>query len=128
LPGRVGDSPIVGAGMFCDNEVGSAGATGRGEAVIQSCGAFQIVQHMANGIEPTEACLKTLKWIADHTKQGYLLDDKGRPNFGVTMYALRKDGAYGSATMIREKRPNAGKFAVHDAKGARLIDCPVLFE
>jgi N4-(beta-N-acetylglucosaminyl)-L-asparaginase len=128
LPGRVGDSPIVGAGMFCDNEIGSAGATGRGEAVIQSCGSFQIVRHMAEGVEPSEACMRVLKWIADHTKQSYLFDDKGRPNFGVTMYALRKDGAYGSATMIREKRPNAGKFAVHDEKGARLIDCPVLFE
>jgi N4-(beta-N-acetylglucosaminyl)-L-asparaginase len=86
LPGRVGDSPIVGAGMFCDNTVGSAGATGRGEAVIQSCGSFQIVQHMARGLAPTEACLKALQWIADHTRQKYLLDDKGRPNFEVTFY------------------------------------------
>src|SRR6185369_6904551 len=91
LPGRVGDSPIIGAGMFCDNAIGSAGATGRGEAVIQACGSFQVVQHLANGVAPAEACLKVLQWIADHTRQKYLLDDKGRPNFDVTMYALRKD-------------------------------------
>ena len=129
LPGRVGDSPIIGAGMFCDNNVGSAGATGRGEAVIHSCGAFQVVQHMANGVEPTEACLKVLKWIADHTKQKYLLNDKGEPNFGVTFYALRKDGAYGSATMRREKdRRNSERFAVHDGTEAGLEDCAFLFE
>ena len=122
LAGRVGDSPIVGAGMFCDNNVGSAGATGRGEAVIQSCGSFQIVQHMANGLSPTEACLKTLQWIADHTKQKYLLYDKGRPNFDVVMYALRKDGAYGSACF----RPGR-KFAIHDGKEARLEDCAALY-
>ncbi len=122
LPGRVGDSPIVGAGMFCDNAVGSAGATGRGEAVIQSCGAFQIVQHMANGLAPTEACLKVLQWIADHTRQTYLLDDKGRPNFEVVLYALRKDGAYGSACF----RPGR-KFAIHDGKNARLEDCAALY-
>jgi N4-(beta-N-acetylglucosaminyl)-L-asparaginase len=129
LPGRAGDSPIIGAGNFVDNAVGSAGATGRGEAVIQACGSFQVVQHMANSIEPTEACLKILKWIADHTKQKHLLNDKGEPNFGVTFYALRKDGAYGSATMRREKdRTNSTKFAIHDGTEARLIECATLFD
>lgn len=123
IAGRVGDSPIIGAGMFCDNAIGSAGATGRGEAVIQACGSFQVVQHMANGLAPTEACLKVLQWIADHTKQKYLLDDKGRPNFDVTMYALRKDGAYGSATL----RNTGAKFAVHDGAAARLEACATLF-
>ncbi|MCI0629821.1 MAG: isoaspartyl peptidase/L-asparaginase, partial [Phycisphaerales bacterium] len=128
LAGRVGDSPIIGAGMFCDNEVGSAGATGRGEAVIQSCGAFQVVQHMGNGVEPTEACLRVLQWIADHTKQSFLLDEEGRPNFGVTFYALRKDGAYGSATMrVQKDRPNSERFAVHDGMQARLENCTALF-
>ena len=122
LAGRVGDSPIIGAGMFCDNGVGSAGATGRGEAVIQSCGAFQIVQHMAAGLTPTEACLKTLQWIADHTRQKYLLDDKGRPNFEVVMYALRKDGAYGSACF----RPGR-KYAIHDGTEAREEKCAALY-
>lgn len=123
LPGRVGDSPIVGAGMFCDNQVGAAGATGRGEAVIQSCGAFQIVRHMAEGLHPTEACLKVLRWIADHTKQKYLLDERGRPNFEVVLYAVRKDGVYGSAC-FNENR----KFAVADSHGARLEQCERLYQ
>jgi N4-(beta-N-acetylglucosaminyl)-L-asparaginase len=123
LPGRVGDSPIVGAGMFVDNAVGAAGATGRGESVIQSCGAFQVVRHMADGVEPTDACLLVLKWIADHTRGWTLLDDHGRPNFDVTLYALRKDGAYGSATMRQGER-----FTAHDGAASRLIDCPYLFE
>jgi N4-(beta-N-acetylglucosaminyl)-L-asparaginase len=123
IPGRVGDSPIIGAGMFVDNEVGAAGATGRGESVIQSCGAFQIVQHMAAGDEPTAACLKVLRWIARHTKRSMLLNERGEPNFGCTLYALRKDGLYGSATM--RGRP---KFAVHDADGSRKETCAALFE
>ena len=111
IPGRVGDSPIIGAGMFVQNEVGSAGATGRGESLIQSCGSFQIVQHMANGDHPTEACLKVLKWIADHTKRHDLLN------------ALRKDGLYGSATMR-----GGASFAVHDGTEARKERCAVLYE
>ena len=99
IPGRVGDSPIIGAGMFVDNEIGAAGATGRGEAVIQNCGAFSVVQEMSRGLSPTEACLAVMKKIADNTKQRRLLDDKKRPNYSVTLYAVRKDGAYGSACM-----------------------------
>ncbi len=122
LPGRVGDSPIVGAGMFLDNDVGAAGATGRGEAVIQSAGSFQVVRHMAEGLGPTEACLKALKWIADHTRRHDLLNDRGEPNFNVVFYALRKDGACGSACLHKER-----SFTVADAEGARTERCAYLF-
>ena len=122
IPGRVGDSPIIGAGNFCDNDVGAGGATGRGEAVIQSCGGFQVVQHMANGDDPVEACLKVLKWIADHTRRHDLLNDQGQPNFNVVMYALRKDGVFGSACM-RGRR----NFAVCDSAGARHEPCATLY-
>ncbi len=122
LPGRVGDSPIVGAGMFADNAVGSAGATGRGESVIQSAGAFQVVAHMGEGLDPTEACLKVLKWIADHTKRHDLLNARGEPNFNVIMYALRKDGAYGSAAMRKGR-----SFVVHDGTRAGTEPCGYLF-
>ena len=123
IPGRVGDSPLVGAGMYTDNAVGSAGATGRGEAVIQSCGAYLAVEVMRTGRDPTDACLDVLKRIAQNTKQKRLLDDHGRPNFNVTMYALRKDGVYGSASLW-----SGGRFAVGDASGPRLEDCAYLFE
>jgi N4-(beta-N-acetylglucosaminyl)-L-asparaginase len=123
LPGRVGDSPIVGAGMFVDNDIGTGGSTGRGEAVIQSCGAFQVVRNMADGDDPTTACMRVIKWIAAHTKLPDLLNEKGEPNFQVTMYALRKDGAYGAAC-IRE----GGTFTVHDSAGGRTEQCAYLFE
>lgn len=123
IPGRVGDSPIIGAGNFTDNLVGSAGATGRGESVIKSCGAFQVVQHMSNGDDPTEACLKALRWIANHTRRGRLRNERGEPNFQVTFYALRKDGAYGSACM-RGRRT----FAIHDGTEGRIERCTPLYE
>ena len=122
IAGRVGDSPIVGAGMFVDNEVGSAGSTGRGEAVIQSAGSFAVVRAMADGLEPTAACFRVLKWIADHTKRRDLLNDKAEPNFQVVMYALRKDGAWGSASLRK-----GGSFAVHDGTQVRKQECPYLF-
>ncbi len=100
VPGRVGDSPILGAGMYVDNEVGSAGATGRGEAAMQSCASFQIVRNMEAGLEPTEACLETLRWIARRTRRPELLAAPGRPRFGLTLYALRKDGVTGCASML----------------------------
>lgn len=125
LPGRLGDSPIVGAGMYCDNAVGSAGATGRGESVIQVCGAFAAVRHMEAGLTPTEACLAVLKKIADCTKEKRLLDGRGRPAFDVTMYAVRKDGAYGSA-VLHEGRNR--RFVVHDGAEGRLAPCAFLFE
>lgn len=124
IPGRVGDSPIIGAGMYVDNEIGSAGATGRGEAVIQSCGSYAIVQAMGSGMEPTEACLHVLRTIVRNSKrQKRLMRDSERPNFNVVLYALRKDGAYGSAAMF----PGA-KFAVADDGGARLESCAALFD
>lgn len=124
IPGRVGDSPIIGAGMYVDNEVGSAGATGRGEAVIQSCGSFAIVDAMGMGMDPTEACLHVLRKIVSNSRrQKRLMRDAEQPNFNVVMYALRRDGAYGSAAMF----PGA-RFAVADGKGARLEQCAALFE
>lgn len=123
IAGRIGDSPIIGAGNFVDNLVGAAGATGRGESVIKSCGAFQIVNHMANGVEPTEACLKTLKWIADHTRRNRLRNERGEPNFQVTFYALRKDGAYGSACMRKGRQ-----YVIHDGEEAKTLECAFLYE
>lgn len=122
LPGRVGDSPIIGAGMYVDNDVGTGGATGRGEAVIQSCGAFAIVQAMARGLSPSEACLDVLRQIARRTKRRDLLDEHGRPNFQVMVYALRKDGAYGAAAMHPGET-----FTVHDGEAARKLEAMALF-
>jgi N4-(beta-N-acetylglucosaminyl)-L-asparaginase len=99
IAGRVGDTPIVGAGLYTDNAVGSAGATGRGEATMQACAAHSVVLHMDRGDTPEEACVRVLKSIAERTREKRLLDERGRPVFNVTLYALRKDGMTGSASM-----------------------------
>ena len=123
IPGRVGDSPIIGAGCYTDNSVGSAGATGRGEAVIQVCGAHAVVVRMEAGDTPAEACLNVLKKIVEKTRVDRLRTEDGRPNFDVKLYALRKDGAFGGASIYK-----GGAYAVADAKGARTEKCAYLYE
>lgn len=123
IPGRVGDSPIVGAGMYLDNDIGSAGATGRGEAAIQNCAAFSVVNQMERGLGPTDACLEVLRRVAHNTREQRLLNEQGNPNFGLTLYALRKDGAYGCATML-----NGAPYTVHTLEGPQRHRAPALFE
>ncbi|MEM1185641.1 MAG: isoaspartyl peptidase/L-asparaginase [Planctomycetota bacterium] len=124
IHGRVGDSPIIGAGLYCDNDIGSAGGTGRGESAIQSCASFSVVQHMGSGMNPTDACLATLETVAKNSvKQKRLANDRGEPRFNLTLYAVAKDGRYGAASM----RGRVG-FAVADAFGARIEKGASLFD
>jgi len=123
IPGRVGDSPITGAGMYADNDAGAAGATGRGEAVILNCGAYAVVRAMERGLTPTEACLEVASDIVRRTKERRLRGPDGRVNYDVKLYAVRKDGAYGAASI----RPGA-RFAVRDAEGNRRLPCPSVYE
>jgi N4-(beta-N-acetylglucosaminyl)-L-asparaginase len=122
IPGRVGDSPIIGAGQYCDNGVGAAGSTGRGEANIKACGAFLTVEGMRRGLTPQQACLATLERVVAMTERR-LLGDRGRPRFDLNFYAVAKDGSYGAAAIY-----SGGRFAVADAKGARLEDSAFLFK
>jgi N4-(beta-N-acetylglucosaminyl)-L-asparaginase len=129
MPGRVGDSPIIGAGCFTDNEVGSAGSTGRGEANILVSGGHLTVEFMRQGKHPREACLLTLERIARTTREKRLLDDRGRPNFSIRFYAVNKKGEYGSAAMYGHTTTGKrAQFSVADAAGARKEDCAYLFE
>jgi N4-(beta-N-acetylglucosaminyl)-L-asparaginase len=121
IPGRVGDSPIIGAGQYCDNDVGAAGSTGRGESNIKVCGGFLTVEHMRRGMKPTDACLETLKRVVAMTEPR-LLDARGRPKFGLTFYAVNKRGEFGSASLF------PGNYAAHDGTDARLRDSAHLFE
>jgi N4-(beta-N-acetylglucosaminyl)-L-asparaginase len=120
LPGRIGDSPIIGAGQYCDNTVGAAGSTGRGEANIKVCGAFLTVEFMRQGLAPREACLKTLERVVAMTEPR-LLDEQRRPTFNLNFYALAKDGRYGSAALYEGSR-----FAVADGAGVRVEECAYL--
>lgn len=126
IPGRVGDSPIVGVGQYCDNEVGSAGSTGRGEANMKMCGAFFIVEQMRMGKSPEEACLAGLERIIQ-TTEDRLLDHHGRPRFNIEFYALHKSGAFGGARMygFRDGTPT---LAVADADGARMEPMATMFD
>ena len=109
IPGRVGDSPIIGAGLFVDNEIGGAGSTGRGEANLTSCSSVMIVEYMRQGKSPEEACLMACKRITEQTKMKRLLTDDGKPNFNVSFYAINKRGEYGSASIW-----NGGTFVIND--------------
>ena len=123
LAGRVGDSPIIGAGLYVDNEVGAAGSTGRGEANIKVCGAHTIVEGMRSGMSPQEACLHAAKRIVATTKETRLLREDKRPNFDVKFYAVSKSGQFGGAAIW-----SGGKFAVFSEGKNRLEDCAFLFE
>lgn len=120
IPGRVGDSPIIGAGLYCDNEVGSCGSTGRGEEVIRNSCSVAAVELMRTGMEPAAAGLEVLKRLAKHTAPR-LRDDQGRPTFNVNLYLLRKDGVHAGVSLF------PSKFAVTDAQGTRLEDCQALY-
>ncbi len=124
IPGRVGDSPILGAGLYVDNAVGAAGSTGRGEANLLSLASFLIVERMRMGDAPTDACLFACRRIAEQTKMKRLLDERGRLKFNVNFYALNKRGEHGAASIWPGKQ-----YAVNTGDGAsRLHDCASLYE
>jgi N4-(beta-N-acetylglucosaminyl)-L-asparaginase len=129
MPGRVGDSPIIGAGCFTDNDVGSAGSTGRGEANILVSGGHLTVEFMRQGKHPREACLLTLERIARTTREKRLLAAPGRPNFSIAFYAVNKQGQYGGASMYSMGATGKRRqFAVADAAGARKEEAAFLFD
>jgi N4-(beta-N-acetylglucosaminyl)-L-asparaginase len=125
IPGRVGDSPIVGAGMYCHDDVGGAGGTGRGESMIQSCGAYEIVRGMEEGMHPTDACLAALRRIVRNTKRPDLLDERGRPNFGATVYACDKQGRHGGAVI---SQPGGRRYRAFTENGPERPLCAGVFE
>ena len=120
IPGRAGDSPIIGAGQYTDNDVGAAGSTGRGEANIMVCGGFLTVEGMRRGLQPTDACLETLKRVVRLTPPRLLKD--GRPTFDLKFYAVNKRGDFGAASLY------PGKFAAHDGKDGGLRDTAYLYQ
>ena len=89
IPGRVGDSPIIGSGLYVDNEIGAAGATGLGENVMRYCGSFLVVEYMRQGLHPEEACVETIRRIAR-------LDPKGF-DLSINFVAIDKQGRFGAA-------------------------------
>lgn len=124
VPGRVGDSPIVGAGLYVDNDVGACGSTGRGEAVIKTCGSHSVVELMRSGMSPTDACLEALRRIVAFTVEPRLQREDGRPNFNVNYYAVNKNGEHGGAAIW-----SGARFALCvEGQEARREDSAYLFE
>ena len=124
LAGRVGDSPVIGAGLYVDNEIGAAGSTGRGEANLQTCASFRIVDAMGRGRSPEQACLEACQAVAAKTKLvPRLCDAKGRPTFGLEFYALNRKGEFGAAGFFA-----GGRFAVHDGAANGLREVAYLFK
>lgn len=124
LPGRVGDSAIIGAGCYTDQDVGSAGAVGRGEENIRICGAHTIVENMRKGMSPQEAGLDALRRIV-HNFNG----DMTRLRFvDMFFFILRRDGAYAGVGLWSLVNGKAYNFAVMDGKGKRLEPCAALLQ
>jgi N4-(beta-N-acetylglucosaminyl)-L-asparaginase len=126
IPGRVGDSPIIGAGLFVEGDVGAAGSTGKGEENIKIAGAHTIVEMMRKGMNPADACLEACSRVV----RNYNNDKHKLGTFGLKFYALNINGEYGSATLWKSSNiggPQA-TFAVHDGTTARLEPCKPYFD
>ena len=119
IPGRTGDSPILGAGLYVDNEIGAAGSTGRGEANIYNLSSFLIVESMRRGMSPKDAGIEALKRIQANTIEKRLLNGKGNPNFNIRFFVLNKKGEYAGVSMYRSGET---KFAVCTENGAQALD------
>jgi N4-(beta-N-acetylglucosaminyl)-L-asparaginase len=117
IPGRLGDSPILGAGLYVDGEVGAAGSTGRGEANLFSLASFLIVEEMRRGAHPKDAGMAALRRIRANTVKR-LLNSRGEPSFGINFYIVNRRGEHAGVTMYNAS--GKATFAVCDEKGPRL--------
>lgn len=124
IPGRVGDSPIIGAGLYLDNEVGAAGATGRGEEVIRTCSTFYIVEMMRQGMTPQEACEAACKRIVDVNGDG---DAIRKNRINDKFVALNKKGEVGCA-MIHGSTGKPPQFSYRNETGFYVVTGSILIE
>lgn len=130
IPGRVGDSPILGAGLYVDGQVGAAGSTGRGEANLYNLSSFFIVECMRRGMHPKDAGMEALKRIKANTVEKRLLNKNGNPSFNINFYALNAKGEFAGVAMYALEDDEKGwagetgnrvRYAVCDAKGPRTL-------
>src|SRR5262245_38643721 len=122
IPGRVGDSPILGAGLYVDGEVGAAGSTGRGEANLYGLCSFVIVEAIRRGGHPKDAAVTALKRVAKNTIEKRLLNSKGQPNFGLNFYVLNAKGEYAGVAMYE------GTYAVCTENGPQTVPMEPLYQ
>ena len=122
IPGRTGDSPILGAGLYVDGEVGAAGSTGRGEANLYNLSSYLIVEEMRRGAHPKDAGMTALKRVVANTVEKRLLNDRRQPNFGLNFYILNAKGEYAGVSMY------PAKYAVCTENGPQTLPTEALFE
>jgi N4-(beta-N-acetylglucosaminyl)-L-asparaginase len=125
ISGRVGDSPIIGAGLFLDQDVGGAGSTGRGEENIKIAGGHTIVEMMRRGMSPTNACLEALHRVVHN----YKFDPSRLKMFDLQFYALNKDGEHGAAALWSSRENGKPiSYAVNDGSGSKSVPCTPLYQ
>jgi N4-(beta-N-acetylglucosaminyl)-L-asparaginase len=123
IPGRVGDSPILGAGLWLDGEVGAAGSTGRGEANLFNLSSHLIVEEMRRGRHPKDAGMEALRRIRANTVEKRLLNSKGNPDFNIKFYVLNRRGEFAGVSMYGGKHQD---FAVCTEQGPQTLPCDSL--
>ncbi|HKB09199.1 MAG TPA: N(4)-(beta-N-acetylglucosaminyl)-L-asparaginase [Vicinamibacterales bacterium] len=121
IPGRTGDSPILGAGLYVDGEIGAAGSTGRGEANLYNLSSFLIVEEMRRGAHPKDAAVAVLKRVAKNTIEKRLLNSRNHPNFGLDFYVLNAKGEYAGVAMYEST------FAICTEHGAQTLKADALY-
>lgn len=122
IPGRVGDSPILGAGLYVDNEVGAAGSTGRGEANLFGLSSYLIVEQMRAGKSPKDAALEACRRIQKNTVEKRLLNARGLPGFNVSFYVVNKAGEHAGVSLY------ASRYAVCTENGPQTLETTALLE
>jgi len=122
IPGRAGDSPILGAGLYVDGEVGAAGSTGRGEANLYNLSSYLVVEEMRRGAHPKDAGLAALKRVAKNTIEKRLLNSRGQPNFGLNFYCLNAKGEFAGVSMYESE------YAVCTEKGPQTLKTEPLYQ
>ena len=120
IPGRVGDSPILGAGLYVDGSVGAAGSTGRGEANLYNLCSFLIVEEMRRGAHPKDAGMEALKRIRANTIEKRLLNSRGTPSFGINFYVINAKGDYAGVSMYQGSRAS---YAICTERGPQTLIC-----
>ena len=123
IPGRIGDSPILGAGLYVDNAVGAAGSTGRGEANLFNLCSFVIIEEMRRGAHPKDAGMEVLNRIKSNTIEKRLLNSRGLPNFGINFYILNAKGEFAGVTMYE-----GSSFAICNENGPQTLKSEPLLQ
>ncbi|MGE0639513.1 MAG: isoaspartyl peptidase/L-asparaginase [Thermoanaerobaculia bacterium] len=126
IPGRVGDSPILGAGLYADGEWGAAGSTGRGEANLSDLSCAWIVDEMRRGAHPKDAAMAALERVRRRRRPAQLSRPNGEPRFNLQFYVLEPTGEVAGVTLYGDYRGSVANYVVGDSEGIDLLPCEAL--